>query len=62
VLAELLHASGLAVVNGHGSSYQGESRVLDSPKRVCAGQAWFEYPATSVPFSNPGGGGRDDHR
>jgi hypothetical protein len=26
--------------------------MLDSPKGVCAGQAGFEYPATSVPFSN----------
>src|SRR5215216_7257099 len=34
-----------------GRSYQGESRVLDSPEGVCAGQAGFEYPATSVPFS-----------
>jgi hypothetical protein len=26
--------------------------MLDSPEGVCAGQAGFEYPATSVPFSN----------
>jgi hypothetical protein len=26
--------------------------MLDSPERVCAGQAWFEYPATFVLFSN----------
>jgi hypothetical protein len=26
--------------------------MLDSPERVCAGQAQFEYPATSVLFSN----------
>jgi hypothetical protein len=32
--------------------YQGESRMLDSPEDVCAGQAGFEYPATSVLFSN----------
>jgi hypothetical protein len=25
--------------------------MLDSPDGVCAGQAGFEYPATSVPFS-----------
>jgi hypothetical protein len=25
--------------------------MLDSPEGVCAGQARFEYPATSVPFS-----------
>jgi hypothetical protein len=25
--------------------------MLDSPERVCAGQAWFEYPATFVLFS-----------
>jgi len=25
--------------------------MLDSPEGVCAGQAGFEYPATSVPFS-----------
>jgi hypothetical protein len=31
--------------------YQGESRMLDSPESVCAGQAGFEYPATSVLFS-----------
>jgi hypothetical protein len=30
---------------------QGESPLLDSPEYVCAGQARFEYPATSVPFS-----------
>jgi hypothetical protein len=30
--------------------YQGESRMLDSPEDVCAGQAGFEYPATSVLF------------
>jgi hypothetical protein len=33
------------------ASYQGESRLLDSPEDVCPGQARFEYPATSVPFS-----------
>src|SRR4029453_187373 len=32
-------------------TYQGESRMLDSPESVCAGQAGFEYPATSVLFS-----------
>jgi hypothetical protein len=26
--------------------------MLDSPEGVCAGQAQFEYPATSVPFSS----------
>jgi hypothetical protein len=26
--------------------------MLDPPERVCAGQAWFEYPATFVLFSN----------
>jgi hypothetical protein len=26
--------------------------MLDSPESVCAGQAGFEYPATSVLFSN----------
>jgi hypothetical protein len=26
--------------------------MLDSPEGVCAGQARFEYPATSVLFSN----------
>jgi hypothetical protein len=26
--------------------------MLDSPEGVCAGQAGFEYPAISVPFSN----------
>jgi hypothetical protein len=31
--------------------YEGESRMLDSPEGICAGQAGFEYPATSVPFS-----------
>jgi hypothetical protein len=31
--------------------YQGESRMLDSPEDVCAGQVGFEYPATSVLFS-----------
>jgi hypothetical protein len=34
------------------STYQGESRMLDSPGTVCPGQAGSEYPATSVPFSN----------
>jgi hypothetical protein len=34
---------------------QGESWMLDSPEGVCAGQARFEYPATSVLFSNCGG-------
>jgi hypothetical protein len=28
--------------------------MLDSPESVCAGQMGFEYPATSVPFSNLG--------
>jgi hypothetical protein len=32
--------------------------MLDSPEGVYAGQAGFEYPATSVPFSNYGGGQR----
>jgi hypothetical protein len=31
-------------------SYQGESRMLDSPEGVCPGQVGFEYPATSVPL------------
>jgi hypothetical protein len=35
-----------------GASYQGETWVLESPEGVCAGQAWFEYPATFVLFSN----------
>lgn len=26
--------------------------MLDSPEGVCAGQALFEYPHTSVPFSS----------
>jgi hypothetical protein len=26
--------------------------MLDSPEGVCAGQTRFEYPATSVLFSN----------
>jgi len=26
--------------------------MLDSPEGVCPGQAQFEYPATSVLFSN----------
>jgi hypothetical protein len=39
-------------------SYQGESRLPDSPEGVCAGQARFEYPATSVPFSSRTGPGR----
>ena len=26
--------------------------MLDSPDDVCAGQARFQYPTTSVPFSN----------
>jgi hypothetical protein len=26
--------------------------MLDSPEGVCAGQVGFEYPATSIPFSN----------
>jgi hypothetical protein len=26
--------------------------MLDSPDGVCAGQAGFEYPATSAPFSS----------
>jgi hypothetical protein len=34
------------------ASYQGESRILDSPEGVCAGQTRVEYPSTSVPFSN----------
>jgi hypothetical protein len=25
--------------------------MLDWPEDVCPGQVWFEYPATSVPFS-----------
>jgi hypothetical protein len=29
--------------------------MLDSPEGVCPGQARFEYPATSVLFSNPDG-------
>jgi hypothetical protein len=33
-------------------TYQGESRMLDSPEGVCAGEVGFEYLATSVPFSN----------
>jgi hypothetical protein len=32
--------------------YQGETWMLDSLDGVCAGQARFEYPATSVLFSN----------
>jgi hypothetical protein len=32
-------------------SYQGETWMLDSPEDICAGQAWFEYPATFVLFS-----------
>jgi hypothetical protein len=32
-------------------TYQGESWILDSPEGVCPGQAWSEYPATSVLFS-----------
>jgi hypothetical protein len=35
--------------------YQGESRMLDSPEDVCAGQTGFEYPATSVLFPNSAG-------
>jgi hypothetical protein len=31
-------------------SYPRRSPLLDSPECVCAGQARFEYPATSVPF------------
>jgi hypothetical protein len=38
--------------SGPADFYQGESRVLDSPEGVCAGEARSEYPATSVPFSN----------
>jgi hypothetical protein len=38
--------------SGRDSTYQGESRMLDSPDSVCARQAGSEYPATSVPFSN----------
>jgi hypothetical protein len=34
------------------SIYQGETWMLDSPEGVCAGQVLFEYPATSVLFSN----------
>jgi hypothetical protein len=34
------------------STYQGESRMLDSSEGVCAGQVGLEFPATSVPFSN----------
>jgi hypothetical protein len=26
--------------------------MLDSPEDLCAGQARFEYPATSVPFGS----------
>jgi hypothetical protein len=26
--------------------------MLDSSEGICAGQSGFEYPATSVPFSN----------
>ena len=26
--------------------------MLDTPEGICEGQAGFEYPATSVPFSN----------
>jgi hypothetical protein len=37
----------------HRRSYQGETWMLDSPEDICAGQAWFEYPATFVLFSNP---------
>jgi hypothetical protein len=25
--------------------------MLDSPEGICAGQVWFENPATFVPFS-----------
>jgi hypothetical protein len=32
--------------------------MLDWPEDVCPGQVWFEYPATSVPFSNFGLDGR----
>jgi hypothetical protein len=34
--------------------------MLDSPEGVCAGQAQFEYPATSVPFSSTNGPRRAD--
>jgi hypothetical protein len=34
------------------SIYQGETWMLDSPEGVYAGQAGFEYPATSVLFGN----------
>jgi thiol-disulfide isomerase/thioredoxin len=37
------------------ATYQGETWVLDSPEGVCAGQAWFEYPATFVLFSKTPG-------
>ena len=33
--------------------------MLDSPERVCAGQAWFEYPATFVLFSKTSSVGPD---
>jgi hypothetical protein len=33
------------------TKYQGETWILDPPEGVCPGQARFEYPATSVPFS-----------
>jgi hypothetical protein len=32
--------------------------MLDWPEDVCPGQVWFEYPATSVPFSKRCGGTR----
>jgi hypothetical protein len=32
--------------------------MLDSPEGVCARQVGFEYPATSIPFSNFGRYGR----
>ena len=33
--------------------------MLDSPEGVCAGQTLFEYPTTSVLFSNFAPYGRD---
>jgi hypothetical protein len=46
----LEHAKG--ITSQLPDSYQGESRMLDSLEGVCPGQARFEYPATSVLFSN----------
>jgi hypothetical protein len=36
------------------ASYQGESRMLDSPDGLCVGEAGSEYPPTSAPFSKLG--------